>query len=726
MSLKKTVFLLFWMFLCIQVYAQDSTGILPPDSLRAWYFYNTLDSADQEHYIYVDTVLSGVQEIDPIRKGTRFYADLGNIGQAQTNLFYLAPSSISFNYGKTAFSTFWQGFERVRYFSSLAPYTNVNYVTGPGRMQLLGLTHSQNIYRGLVLGVDFHLINAFGDYPQQKSDDYNLAVTLRYFTPNKRYGFTVAYLNDRITNQENGGITYDSLFTQNLETNRAAYAVNLADAETRWKRSGVEVFQFFNIIPPGGRKKKKEKPETTPIPKELLADTTERTKVLVDSIFQQFSDTLILDSIASSMENDLSDTIIITEEMLKIIPMKLQPIPFSSLLDVELYEQQQSFSLADSLIRADSILKIQKRIFNPGRISWRFRYFYDSYAYEDDSGETGFYDHYYQGATTYDSVRVQQMHNIFAWSNTNPEAVDQKNLFRLYLYLQHQHIKISGDVGKYEFDQLIPRAELATRIFGRFELRGEASIVSGGYNDADYMLRAHIKTLFGQKQSPIIFKGEASMMSNTAPWMYFYHNANNFMWLNSFNKTATTYIGASLAKGTNLLGVRYYLLTDLLYFNQNALPAQQDGTTGLLQAWLYSRMQLGGFHFDNQLVLQQLSNNEALHLPTFMLKSRIYFRFPLFHRALMLQPGFSIFYTSAYQAKAYMPSTNVFYLQDEQEYGNYPYIDFFVNFKVQRARLFLKYKHIAKGLFGYDYMAVPNYPLQDGGLTFGLYWRFND
>ncbi len=737
MLLKRITLLFSVLLLAFGMRAQDSTAhLLPPDSMQVWYFYNHLDSADQEKYYYIDTVLAGVQEVNPIRQGKRFYADLGNIGQAQTNLLYTPRQSISFNYGPNNFSTFWMNFEDIRYFNEQSPYTNVQYVTGPGRMQILGLTHSQNLFKALYVGVDFKLINSFGDYPQQKTDDYNLAVNMRYFTKDKRYGATFAWINNRVTNRENGGIKYDSLFTQNLETNRAAYAVNLSSAETRLKRGGIEVFQFFNIVPPGGRKKKEPKVKSQPVPPELLADTnqTDQIPFLTDSL-SNVPDSLMADSfpfldslpiVLQDTTTPIPDSIIITEEMLRKPPMLINPLPFSSLSEPTLVEKQNYFSSADSIIRADSINQIQKKIFNPGRISWRFRLYRDIYMYADESGETGFYENYYHGENTFDSVSVVQMHNIFAWSNTNPEAVDQKNLFRLYLYLQHQHIRIGGDVGKYEFDQIIPRGELATRILGRFELRGEASVVSGGYNDGDYMLRASIQTKLGNKNNPFVFTGEASIISQSAPWDYFYHNANNFMWLNDFNKTTSSWIGASIGRGETYLSMRYYVLNELLYFNEKALPAQLDGNTGLLQASLFSKNKLGNWHFDNQLIFQQLSNNEALRLPKFMAKSRVYFRFPMFKRALMLQPGFSLFYTTAYQAKAYMPSSRIFYLQNNGEYGNYPYIDFFVNFRVQRARLFLKYVHITKGLFGYEYMAVPGYPMKDGGIMFGLQWRFHD
>ena len=79
---------------------------------------------------------------------------------------------------------------------------------------------------------------------------------------------------------------------------------------------------------------------------------------------------------------------------------------------------------------------------------------------------------------------------------------------------------------------------------------------------------------------------------------------------------------------------------------------------------------------------------------------------------------------TSYRANAYMPATGTFHLQDGKKIGDYPLIDFFINFKVRQARIFLKWEHINSGWLDYNYYAAPGYPLADRLIRLGLQWQF--
>jgi hypothetical protein len=98
----------------------------------------------------------------------------------------------------------------------------------------------------------------------------------------------------------------------------------------------------------------------------------------------------------------------------------------------------------------------------------------------------------------------------------------------------------------------------------------------------------------------------------------------------------------------------------------------------------------------------------------------------LFQGATTIQPGIEVFYNTSYYADAYMPALRSFYTQDKKEIGNFIYADIFFNFRIKRARMFLKYSHF-NSLFGdNNYYAVPSYPLMDAGFRFGISWKFFD
>ena len=79
---------------------------------------------------------------------------------------------------------------------------------------------------------------------------------------------------------------------------------------------------------------------------------------------------------------------------------------------------------------------------------------------------------------------------------------------------------------------------------------------------------------------------------------------------------------------------------------------------------------------------------------------------------LRLQIGLDGRYNTKYYAPGYNPALSVYYNQREVETGNYPYMDAFVMGKWKRMRIFLKYQHVNKGLFGNgEYFSAARYPL---------------
>jgi hypothetical protein len=53
-------------------------------------------------------------------------------------------------------------------------------------------------------------------------------------------------------------------------------------------------------------------------------------------------------------------------------------------------------------------------------------------------------------------------------------------------------------------------------------------------------------------------------------------------------------------------------------------------------------------------------------------------------------------------------------------------MDVFLNVKIQRATLFVKYSHFNAAFMERNYFMVPNYPMQDAAFKFGVNWRFFD
>ena len=166
---------------------------------------------------------------------------------------------------------------------------------------------------------------------------------------------------------------------------------------------------------------------------------------------------------------------------------------------------------------------------------------------------------------------------------------------------------------------------------------------------------------------------------------------------------------------------------DTLHFHRNIPVALSVAALSLrkgLRAWK--------FHLATDLILQKSSNKEILDLPLVTIRSAGYFehlfRFKKTGGKLNTQLGVDVTYHTLYHPYSYMPATGRFYRQDQATAGNYPFINVFLNFKLQRTRVFLMFDHVNSGLMGeklaYNYNMVPYYPMNIRMFRYGLAWTF--
>ena len=116
----------------------------------------------------------------------------------------------------------------------------------------------------------------------------------------------------------------------------------------------------------------------------------------------------------------------------------------------------------------------------------------------------------------------------------------------------------------------------------------------------------------------------------------------------------------------------------------------------VLTAWGKQNFRLGNFYFDQTVYFQKSTQEDILSLPAISVYSHNYFQHALFKNALFLQTGIDVFYNTKFYADNYMPSIMQFYNQRERKTGNYPKLDVFLNLRIKRADIFVKYELSAK------------------------------
>ncbi|MDD4033154.1 MAG: putative porin, partial [Bacteroidales bacterium] len=262
----------------------------------------------------------------------------------------------------------------------------------------------------------------------------------------------------------------------------------------------------------------------------------------------------------------------------------------------------------------------------------------------------------------------------------------------------------------------------------------------GGYKSADMeingTLTQYIQT--GAGTSRIVLSGK---IENKSPGYFVQkYTSNYFIWENNFNKITETRIsGEYIHPGRNLkAGVYLSQLNEYIYFNEEALPSQFSGGIVTGAASLEKNFKTGHFGFKVKGVYQFTSEKDIIPLPDFAGYQSSYFETALVKNVLNMQIGYDVYYTTKFDAYAYQPATGVFNLQkgdelnhmEKKKIGNYPFIDVFINLKLKRTRIFLKYEHLnadmMPGSMKKQYYATYGYPEHPGMFKLGVSWGFYD
>jgi hypothetical protein len=132
--------------------------------------------------------------------------NLGNIGTASRSLLFSPVFSSGFDPGLHAFDASKYRLERVRFFNTTRPYSEINYQLGSRVEQIIQLMHTQNIKPNWNFSFQYRLINSPGFFKNQKTNHNNYLLSSWFQSVNKRYNNYVVLLGNKMQAAENGGI----------------------------------------------------------------------------------------------------------------------------------------------------------------------------------------------------------------------------------------------------------------------------------------------------------------------------------------------------------------------------------------------------------------------------------------------------------------------------------------------------------------------------------------
>ena len=230
-------------------------------------------------------------------------------------------------------------------------------------------------------------------------------------------------------------------------------------------------------------------------------------------------------------------------------------------------------------------------------------------------------------------------------------------------------------------------------------------------------------------RNSLLFGGS---IDNAQPGYFMKRYASNLLaWDNNFNPSQEIRLrGEFLMPHRKLkLGAYVSQLYNYIYINQDAVPAQSSELLATGTAYVEKDIRWRKFGFRFRLYGQYSSNEKIIPLPAFAGYQSTYFESWLVKDVLTMQLGWNVTFNTKYYAYAYMPATSMFHLQEEQKIGNYPFFDFFLNFQINRARIFFKtdgLNTLLSNYLGKENFMVYRYPTNDFRMKFGVSWAFYD
>jgi hypothetical protein len=205
----------------------------------------------------------------------------------------------------------------------------------------------------------------------------------------------------------------------------------------------------------------------------------------------------------------------------------------------------------------------------------------------------------------------------------------------------------------------------------------------------------------------------------------------SYNWFNSFKNEKVSQLNVNASTQWLTVELKAKTINDLLYYSnddenlQLVSPKQYGETINYISIQASKEFKYRNFALDNTFLYQKVDQQQAIiNVPQIVTRNTLYYSTNLFKKAMYLQTGIIFNYFTRYFADDYNPIIGGFFVQNQKEIGNYPNLDFFINARVQRTRIYLKAEHFNSSMSGNNFYSAPNNPYRDFIVRFGLVWNF--
>lgn len=196
----------------------------------------------------IDTGLTGIQNFSLIVQPRYPVIGTGLLGLPARPLLFEPVKTIGFDAGFHSLGLYALNHDDVKFYRARSPFTNLYYVAGGDKEQVLKITHSQNIKKNWNFGANFNRIGANGDYSRQRGDHLNGVIFTWYQSVNRRYNLWVDAIFNTMKAQENGSLVNNDIFdAPETLVDKKAENIRLSTARQLWRKNTVMLKQTYFV-----------------------------------------------------------------------------------------------------------------------------------------------------------------------------------------------------------------------------------------------------------------------------------------------------------------------------------------------------------------------------------------------------------------------------------------------------------------------------------------------
>ncbi|WP_346855074.1 putative porin [uncultured Draconibacterium sp.] len=356
---------------------------------------------------------------------------------------------------------------------------------------------------------------------------------------------------------------------------------------------------------------------------------------------------------------------------------------------------------------------------------------------EEEDEENDFWANtYYSDDYTKDSIRFNRLTNVVQVKQY--ESAAKKYSFGKRAFLGHElnrgimpgrHFSDSTHIGtEIKYGNLFVGGGIF-RERGKFwKWNFDGKFYLTGRNSGQVELNGDISKplkFWGDSTASINFTG--NIENRVADYFQENFKSNHFKWENVFDMEQRMTVGGSFRMPQRKfeIGANYSIINNYIYNDTLGIPNQIGNEILVLSAYIDKDFNFRRFHFRPRVLWQKASNEEYIHLPELSAFISTYYQFTI-SKVMFTQIGADVRYNTKYYADAYEPATGLFYLQNNEKYGDFPYIDIYANLRLKRTRVFFKWMNIGTNFLDGVYMTTPHYPMNRATFRLGVSWAFYD